>query len=113
MRASELRLSRPVYEGLPWLYVVGGLAALGASYLAASTLVSAALGLPGFAALLAGVVVWLRRRGYRRMRLRYARPDALSDAARDAGPWPLVERRRAARSPGRAGGSRHSSDSAG
>lgn len=73
------RLARPLYEGLPWLYVGAGLAALAASYLAASRLASAALGLPGIAALLGGVVVWLRRRDYRRMRARYARPDALAE----------------------------------
>ncbi len=83
MRSSELHIARPLYEGLPWLYVGAGLAALVASYLAASPVVSAALGLPGFAALLAGVVVWLRRRGYRRMRASYARPDALSEPGKE------------------------------
>lgn len=79
MRSSDLRLSRPLYEGLPWLYIGAGLAGLVASYLADSAVVSAALGVPGFAALLGGIVVWLRRRGYRRMRERYARPDALAE----------------------------------
>jgi hypothetical protein len=83
MRTSELRLSRPLYEVLPWLYVGAGLAALGASYFAASPLASASLGLPGLVALLGGVVVWLRRRGYRHMRANYARPDALAEVERE------------------------------
>lgn len=83
MRASELHLSRPLYEVLPWLYVGAGLAGLVASYFAASPLASASLGLPGLVALLGGVVVWLRRRGYRRMRATYARPDALAEMERE------------------------------
>jgi nitrate reductase gamma subunit len=83
MRTSELRLSRPFYEVLPWLYAGAGLAALVESYLAASPLASVSLGLPGLAALLGGIVVWLRRRGYRRMRASYARPDALAEVERE------------------------------
>lgn len=83
MSVSGPQLSRPLYEGLPWLYAGAGLAALAGSYFAASPLVSAALGLPGFLALLGGLVVWLRRRDYRRMRLRYARPDALAEPGRE------------------------------
>ena len=78
MRHSGLRLARPLYEVLPGLYIVLGLAALAASYRASTPLASVALGLPGLAALLAGVVVWLRRRNYRHMRTEYERPDALS-----------------------------------
>lgn len=80
-----LRLARPLYEVLPGLYIVGGLAALAASYRAASPLASVALGLPGLVALLAGIVVWLRRRDYRRLRASYERPDALSESANDSG----------------------------
>ena len=83
MRTSELRLSRPLYEVLPWLYAAAGLAALIKSYFAASPLASASVGLPGLVALLGGVVVWLRRRGYRHMRASYARPDALAEVDRD------------------------------
>jgi hypothetical protein len=80
-----LRLARPLYEVLPGLYVVLGLAGLAASYRASSPLASVALGLPGLAALLAGIVVWLRRRNYRRMRTHYRRPDALSETGREPG----------------------------
>ncbi|MGH8217709.1 MAG: hypothetical protein ACREUT_03940 [Steroidobacteraceae bacterium] len=83
MRTPGLHLSRPLYEGLPWLYAGAGLAALVASYFAASALASASLGVPGLGALLGGIVVLLRRRGYRRMRANYARPDALSRAERE------------------------------
>jgi len=83
MGASELHLARPLYEVLPWLYAGAGLAALVASYFAASPLASASLGLPGLVALLGGVVVWLRRRAYRRMRASYARPDALAEVERE------------------------------
>ncbi len=85
MGYPSLRLARPLYEVLPGLYVVGGLAALAASYRASSALASVVLGLPGLIALLAGVVVWLRRRNYRRMRASYERPDALSEIRRDGG----------------------------
>ncbi len=83
MRTSELHLARPLYEVLPWLYAGAGLAALVASYLAHSPLASASLGLPGLAALLGGIVVLLRRRGYRRMRASYSRPDALAEVDRE------------------------------
>ena len=43
------------------------------------------LGLPGLLVFMAGVVVLLRRRGYRRLRAQYDAPDAL-DAATAAPP---------------------------
>ena len=48
------QFSRPVYEGLPWFYIICGLAVL-----------------------LGGVVVLLRRRDYRELRSQYADPDSL------------------------------------
>jgi membrane-bound ClpP family serine protease len=69
-------LSRPMYEGLPWLYIGAGLAALGASYLIGDThAVSLLAGLAGLAAVLGGIVVLLRRRDYRDLRSQYGRPD--------------------------------------
>jgi hypothetical protein len=86
MKQLGLRLSRPLYEGLPWLYAACGVLALAASYLQSSPWLSFLFGAPGLILLLAGIVVWLRRRDYRRMRAQYDRPDALAEAARDGEP---------------------------
>jgi len=86
MSASHQRLSRPVYEGLPWAYLLGGLLALVASYFQTSSTLSLVLGLPGFLVFLAGVVVLLRRRGYRRLRAQYDAPEALGEVAAAALP---------------------------
>lgn len=80
MSEAPHKLSRPVYEGLPWVYLLGGLAALILSYWQDSAALSVVLGLPGLLAVLAGVVVLLRRRGYRRLRAQYDAPDALEEA---------------------------------
>jgi hypothetical protein len=80
MSTAHHKLSRPVYEGLPWAYLLGGVAALGVSYRQTSAALSVLLGLPGLLAVLAGVVVLLRRRGYRRLRAQYAAPEALDEA---------------------------------
>ena len=73
-------LPRPVYESLPWVYLLAGALALLISYLQSSTTLSLLLGMPGLLAVLAGVVVALRRRGYRRLRAQYDAPDALDEA---------------------------------
>ncbi|HEV2269024.1 MAG TPA: hypothetical protein VGR92_06165 [Steroidobacteraceae bacterium] len=71
-----MHLSRPMYEGLPWLYIAAGLAALSGSYLIGDSHVLGLLvGLAGLAALLLGVVVLLRRRDYRELRSQYGQPD--------------------------------------
>jgi membrane associated rhomboid family serine protease len=72
-------LSRPLYEGLPWLYITSGLAALVASYLlAARGTLSLLVGALGFLILLGGIVVLLRRRDYRALRSQYGNPDSLT-----------------------------------
>jgi hypothetical protein len=71
-RPREERFPRPLYESLPWIYVVGGLAALAGSYfLTQAPLVSWLVGVAGFALVVWGGVIWLRRRDYRDMRERY------------------------------------------
>jgi hypothetical protein len=71
-----MHLSRPMYEGLPWLYIAGGLVALGVSYLLGDARAWGLIaGLGGLAALLGGVVVLLRRRDYRELRSQYGQPD--------------------------------------
>jgi membrane-bound ClpP family serine protease len=65
-----------MYEGLPWLYIGAGVIAIGASYLIGdSHVVGLLVGLAGLVALLAGVVVLLRRRDFRQMRSQYGQPD--------------------------------------
>jgi membrane associated rhomboid family serine protease len=78
MQRHSPHFSRPVYEGLPWIYIMCGLLALLGSYLlAARGLLSLAVGLAGVLSLLGGIVVLLRRRDYRALRARYADPDSL------------------------------------
>ncbi len=72
------QFSRPVYEGLPWFYIICGLLVLCGSYLlAAHAALSLLVGIAGLALVLFGVVVLLRRRDYRTLRAQYADPEAL------------------------------------
>ena len=71
-----MQFSRPVYEGLPWLYITCGLLILGGSYLlSAHGLLSLLAGIAGLLLVLFGVVILLRRRDYRELRSQY--PDNL------------------------------------
>ena len=79
MPRSSPHFSRPLYEGLPWIYIIIGLAALIASYLlAARTVLSLLIGMLGLACVVGGFVLLLRRRDYRALRSQYADPDFLS-----------------------------------
>ena len=64
-RTGKQRLSRPLYEGLPWIYVAGGAVALAGSYFCPFRALSIPISLLGLLAVLGGVVVLLRRRDYR------------------------------------------------
>jgi Flp pilus assembly protein TadB len=75
--AASQRLSRPVYEGLPWLYMLCGIAAFVGSYLLPSGLFSLLAGLVGLVGVLGGIVILLRRRDYRELRAQYVDPDSL------------------------------------
>ncbi|HEY1283800.1 MAG TPA: hypothetical protein VGE96_04915 [Steroidobacteraceae bacterium] len=68
MNNNERPLSRPIYEALPWIYILFGLAALVGSYFHPHSGISLALGLPGLAGVLFGIVIALRRRDYRQMK---------------------------------------------
>jgi hypothetical protein len=79
-----MRLSRPVYEGLPWLYIAAGIVALGVSYLIGDSHALGLLaGLGGLTALLGGVVVLLRRRDYRDLRSQYRQPELMQRKDQD------------------------------
>lgn len=79
-RTGKQRLSRPLYEGLPWIYVAGGVVALAFSYFCPYRGLSIPISLIGLLAVLGGVVVLLRRRDYRAMRSEYGQADpTLSD----------------------------------
>jgi ABC-type xylose transport system permease subunit len=78
MARRTRHFSRPVYEGLPWFYIICGLIGLGASYLiAAHGALSLVMGLAGLLAVVGGFVVVLRRREYRALRSRYTDPGLL------------------------------------
>jgi membrane associated rhomboid family serine protease len=79
MQRPNPHFSRPVYEGLPWIYIICGLGALVASYLLATRgTLSLLVGVLGLVCVVGGFVLLLRRRDYRALRSRYADPDSLS-----------------------------------
>ena len=64
-------LARPIYEFLPYLYMIVGLALLaGAWFIEMSTLPSVFM-LVGVLSIMAGLVLWLRRRDYRTRQSEY------------------------------------------
>jgi hypothetical protein len=75
MERREYRLSRPLYEGLPWFYVGSGLLALLASWFQESRFISLILGLLGLVCLIGGIVVLLRRRDFRALSAQYHNTD--------------------------------------
>jgi Flp pilus assembly protein TadB len=81
MEPAPKRLSRPVYESLPWLYLACGVAACVGSYFLPAGVLSLIVGFAGIAIVLGGVVILLRRRDYRELRSQYADPGALDVVA--------------------------------
>jgi hypothetical protein len=66
-----MRLSRPVYESLPYVYMLAGIGALAMSFLWRTKGWSELLAASGLIALVAGLVLVLRRRDYRIQKRRY------------------------------------------
>lgn len=64
-------IARPIYELLPYVYMIVGIALLGGAwFLEMETLPGLMLGL-GSLSLLAGIVLWLRRKDYRTRQAEY------------------------------------------
>jgi hypothetical protein len=61
-------LSKPLYEALPYYYMVAGLLVLGISAYVDYGIWPLLGLIVGLSSLIAGLVVWLRRRDYRRTR---------------------------------------------
>lgn len=66
-----MRLPRPLYESLPWLYFAGGVLALLASYKLHTGFGAMALMVAGVIGLIGGAAVWLRRRDFRTTHAQY------------------------------------------
>ena len=65
-------IARPIYELLPYVYMAVGAVLIGAAwFLTMETLPSVMLGL-GSLSLLAGIVLWLRRKDYRTRQSEYS-----------------------------------------
>jgi hypothetical protein len=66
-----LQLSKPLYESLPWLYVLGGALLIGVSHQLHSGVLSVLLLIAGLLAVIGGAAIWLRRRDFRATRAEY------------------------------------------
>jgi hypothetical protein len=66
-----VRISRPLYESLPYVYIAIGAAAVGASFAWRVAEWSVILAAFGLLALVAGLVLALRRRDYRIQKRHY------------------------------------------
>jgi hypothetical protein len=60
-----MRLSRPVYEALPYVYIAIGVASVGASFVWRMADWSGLVAILGLIAIIGGLVLALRRRDYR------------------------------------------------
>lgn len=79
MKRHVLRLARPLYEGLPWIYLCCGLLAMAGSYRHRGNSFSAIVGVLGIIAVIAAIVLLLRRRDFRQLREEYQKPSSLLD----------------------------------
>ncbi|MEE8093936.1 MAG: hypothetical protein V3T47_06835 [Gammaproteobacteria bacterium] len=69
-------LSKPLYESLPYYYIAVGFFVLASSFYLDTWYWPAILAGVGLAGMVAGLVVWLRRRGYRLSRSRLPLDDS-------------------------------------
>jgi len=65
-------IARPLYELIPYLYMLVGLVLLGAAWLIEMHALPEILLLAGSLSLLAGIVLWLRRKDYRTTQQEYS-----------------------------------------
>jgi hypothetical protein len=64
-------IARPLYELLPYIYMLLGLILLGAAWLINLETLPGILLVVGSLSLLAGIVLWLRRKDYRTTQAEY------------------------------------------
>jgi len=64
-------LARPIYEFLPYLYMLVGIALLGAAWFIEMSTLPSVFMVVGVLSLMAGLVLWLRRRDYRTRQSEY------------------------------------------
>jgi hypothetical protein len=72
MENRVVRLSKPLYETLPYLYMLSGALAIGASWLLGHSFWADVVLVLGVFCVLGGIVVLLRRRDYRANRAEYS-----------------------------------------
>jgi hypothetical protein len=64
-------IARPIYELLPYVYMVVGVALLGVAWFTEMETLPGILLVVGSLSLLAGIVLWLRRKDYRTRQAEY------------------------------------------
>lgn len=64
-------LARPVYEFLPYLYMLVGVALLAAAWFVEMRTLPSVFLVVGLLSIMAGLVLWLRRRDYRTRQSEY------------------------------------------
>jgi hypothetical protein len=64
-------IARPIYELLPYVYMVVGAVLLGFAWFSTADTLPGVLLLLGSLSMLAGIVIWLRRKDYRTRQAEY------------------------------------------
>ena len=64
-------LARPIYEFLPYLYMLVGVALLAAAWFIEMSTLPSVFMVVGVLSIMAGLVLWLRRRDYRTRQSEY------------------------------------------